>query len=185
MFRKLYLWIRKRLLGIDDRSPLQIAVDNGMKIGVDCSVQEGCSFDATFAYLIEIGDRVTLAPHTRIFVHDASTKRPLGYARVARVRIGNDVFVGSGTVILPGVSIGDRVIIGAGSVVSRSIPGESVAVGNPCRVIGTYDDFLARRSAQMEESPIYGEEYLAGSISEERRELMLDELSRTGQGYVI
>lgn len=185
MFRKFYLWIRKRFLNIDDRSPLQRAVDNGLKIGKDCHVEGGCSFDAVLCHLIEIGDRVTLAPFTRIYAHDASTKMPLGYARIGRVKIGNDVFVGSGTIILPGVTIGDRVIIGAGSVVSRSIPEGSVAAGNPCRVIGTYDDFLARRSAQMENSPKYGDDYLAGSITEEKKEQMLRELSDSKQGYII
>lgn len=51
------------------------------------------------------------------------------------VRIGNDVWVGGAAVILPGVSIGSRVVIGAGSVVTKNIPDDVVAVGNPCRVI--------------------------------------------------
>lgn len=59
----------------DDRSSLQRAVDNGMKIGIDCHVEGGISFDAVLCHLIEIGDRVTLAPFTRIYAHDASTKR--------------------------------------------------------------------------------------------------------------
>lgn len=185
MFRELYLWVRRHLLHFDDRSPLQRAVDNGMKIGIDCHVEGGCSFDAVLCHLIEIGDRVTLAPFTRIYAHDASTKRPLGYARIARVKIGNDVFIGTGTIILPGVTIGSNVIVGAGSVVSRSIPDNSVAVGNPCRVIGTYEDFLARRSAQMKNSPKYGDDYLAGSITEERKNEMLKDLADSKQGYII
>ena len=185
MFRHLYLWIRKRFLHIDDRSPLQIAVANGLRIGKDCHVEGGCSFDAVLCHLIEIGDRVTLAPFTRIYAHDASTKMPLGFARVGRVRIGNDVFVGSGTIILPGVTIGNKVIIGAGSVVSRSIPDNCVAAGNPCRILGSYDAFVERRSRQMAESPQYGEDFLAGRISDSKREQMLAELDNYGQGYII
>ena len=49
--------------------------------------------------------------------------------------IGNDCFVGAGSIILPGVHIGNKVIIGAGSVVAKSIPDNSVAVGNPAKVI--------------------------------------------------
>ena len=49
--------------------------------------------------------------------------------------IGDDVWIGGGVSILPGVSIGDRCVIGAGSVVNRDIPADSLAVGNPCRVI--------------------------------------------------
>ncbi|MGU3238948.1 DapH/DapD/GlmU-related protein [Photobacterium damselae] len=51
------------------------------------------------------------------------------------MKIGNDVWIGGNASILPGVTIGDRVVIGAGSVVNKDIPSDSIAVGNPCRVI--------------------------------------------------
>ena len=69
------------------------------------------------------------------------------------VRIGNDVFVGAGTIILPGVDIGNRVIIGAGSVVTKSIPDNSIAVGNPAKVIGSYDEYLNKQKSLMEKVP--------------------------------
>lgn len=53
----------------------------------------------------------------------------------AMVEIGDNVWIGGGTTILPGVTIGDNTTIGAGSVVAKDIPADSVAVGNPCRVI--------------------------------------------------
>ena len=53
------------------------------------------------------------------------------------VVIGEDCFIGAGTVILKGVTIGDRTVIGAGSVVTKSIPADCIAAGNPCRVIKT------------------------------------------------
>ncbi|HEY1212352.1 MAG TPA: sugar O-acetyltransferase [Bryobacteraceae bacterium] len=57
----------------------------------------------------------------------------------APVMIGADVWVGSGAIILPGVTIGSRTVVGAGSVVSRSLPENVLAVGNPCRVIREID----------------------------------------------
>lgn len=69
------------------------------------------------------------------------------------VRIGNDVFVGAGTIILPGVDIGNRVIIGAGSVVTKSIPDNSLAVGNPVKVVGAYDEYLNKHKSLMEKVP--------------------------------
>jgi maltose O-acetyltransferase len=51
------------------------------------------------------------------------------------VTIGSDVWIGSGAIILPGVTIGDRAVIGAGSVVTRDVPAGILAVGNPCRVV--------------------------------------------------
>jgi maltose O-acetyltransferase len=57
----------------------------------------------------------------------------------APVMIGSDVWVGSGAIILPGVTIGSRTVIGAGSVVSRSLPENVLAVGNPCKVVRPVD----------------------------------------------
>lgn len=55
------------------------------------------------------------------------------YARP--IKVGNNVWIGGNVVVLPGVTIGDNVVIGAGSVVNKDIPSNSVAVGNPCKVI--------------------------------------------------
>ena len=138
--KKAYLlfrsFIRHKILHIDDCSQLEIAVANGLTIGKDCHVMGECIIDPGHCWLIEIGDRVTLAPRVHIWAHDASTKRPLGYTALGRVKIGSDVFVGAGTIILPSVEIGDRVVIGAGSVVSKNIPANSVAVGNPVAATG-------------------------------------------------
>ena len=59
----------------------------------------------------------------------------------AKIKIGNNVFIGANTTLLYDVSIGDNVIIGAGSVVTKDIPDGVVSAGVPCKVIGKYDDF--------------------------------------------
>lgn len=59
----------------------------------------------------------------------------------AKIKTGNNVFIGANTTLLYDVSIGDNVIIGAGSVVTKDIPDGVVAAGVPCKVIGKYDDF--------------------------------------------
>jgi len=64
---------------------------------------------------------------------NAALRRKQEYG--APVTIGSDVWVGSGAIILPGVTIGSRTVVGAGSVVTRSLPDDVLAVGNPCRVI--------------------------------------------------
>ena len=60
-------------------------------------------------------------------------RKGLEYAKP--ITVGNDVWIGAGVSVLPGVTIGDNCVIGAGSVVSKDIPSNSVAVGNPCKVI--------------------------------------------------
>ncbi len=69
------------------------------------------------------------------------------------VHIGNNVWVGAGAIILPGVNIGDNCVIGAGSVVTKDIPANTVAVGNPCRVlreIGEHDDKYYWRDKEID-----------------------------------
>lgn len=178
-------FVRHRILHIDDRSQLEIAVANGLKIGNDCHVMGECIIDPGHCWLIEIGDRVTLAPRVHILAHDASTKCPLGYTALGRVKIGSDVFVGAGTIILPGVEIGDKVVVGAGSVTSKSIPANSVAVGNPARVIASFDDYVEKRKRQIETLPCYDSSYIIGRITQEKKDEMIKAVREKGGGFVV
>ncbi|MEM8806071.1 MAG: sugar O-acetyltransferase [Cyanobacteria bacterium P01_G01_bin.38] len=90
--------------------------------------------------IVKLGDRVLLGPKVQIYtaVHPlAPTERREGWESALPVEIGNDVWIGGGAIICPGVSIGDGAAIGAGSVVTRDVPTGVVAAGNPCRVIRT------------------------------------------------
>lgn len=87
---------------------------------------------------VTIGSRTMFGPGVQIYTatHPIDyLERASGLEAAEPVTIGTDVWVGGATVICPGVTIGDRSVIGAGSVVTRDIPADVVAVGNPCRVI--------------------------------------------------
>src|SRR5690606_29317200 len=113
-----------------------------------------------------------------ILAHDASTKMHFDYTKIGNVKIGNGVFIGAGTIILPNVAIGDKTIIGAGSVVSKDIPANSVAVGNPAKVVMSTDDYLAKQAALFESNPVYDESYtLNGQISEQKKMEQKSELA--------
>lgn len=87
---------------------------------------------------VHIGDDVMCAPYVQIYTahHPIDPKERLtGLELASPVRIGNNVWIGGGAIICPGVTIGDGTTIGAGSVVTRDIPDNVVAVGNPCRVV--------------------------------------------------
>jgi maltose O-acetyltransferase len=89
---------------------------------------------------VTIGDNVFIAPNVVISTaaHPIDArKRSTGVEFAKPIRIGSQVWIGATVTILPGVEIGDNVTIGAGSVVTRSIPANCVAVGNPCRVLRT------------------------------------------------
>lgn len=87
---------------------------------------------------VEIGSDVLFGPTVQIYTasHPLSSKeRKLGLELGKQIVIGDDVWVGGGTIICPGVRIGARSVIGAGSVVTKNIEEGVIAVGNPCRVI--------------------------------------------------
>ena len=87
---------------------------------------------------IFIGDDVLLGPHVTLCTGthpDSPHLRAAGAQYNRPIHIGNRVWVGAGAIVLPGVRIGDGSVIGAGSVVTRDVPSDVVAVGNPCRVL--------------------------------------------------
>lgn len=93
--------------------------------------------------LVEIGSGTLVGANTYIFDNDfhaldpiARVKDDYSAVRTAPVRIGANVFIGTRSIILKGVNIGDNAIIGAGSVVTRNIPANCLAGGNPCVVLG-------------------------------------------------
>lgn len=154
------LWMRfNGDLTITGDLTLQALVKRGLKIGRDCHVGQGVIIDPAHCWHIEIGDEVTIAPNVHILAHDASTKRHLGYTRLGKVRIGDRVFLGTGVIVLPNVTIGANSIVGAGSVVSVDIPPNVVAAGNPARVITSLAEFLQKQREKMERLPCFDERY--------------------------
>lgn len=99
-------------------------------------------------YLIHLGSDITLSSGVVFVNHDGGVgvlrgRHPDLYL-YDEITIGDRVFVGTRSIILPGVSIGSDVVIGAGSVVSRSIPNGTIAAGNPCRPIRTIEEYEER-----------------------------------------
>lgn len=87
---------------------------------------------------VHIGDRALIGPGVQIYTatHPMDVKsRQSGLEYAKAIRIGNDVWVGGSAIICPGVTIGNGVVIGAGAVVTRNLPDNVFAAGNPARVI--------------------------------------------------
>ncbi len=94
---------------------------------------------------IYIGDHTMIGPNVTI----ATASHPIdpslresAYQQNRPVTVGRNCWIGAGAILLPGVSVGDNSIIGAGSVVTKDIPANVIAVGNPCRVIKSIEERL-------------------------------------------
>lgn len=121
----------------------------GVKVGSNCRILIR-SFGSE-PFLIEIGDDVTVSNNVQFITHDGATWLIRDEAgrrfHYAPIKIGNSVFIGANSLVMPGVEIGNRVIIGAGSVVTKSVPDGVIVAGNPARIIGTFDEFRDRHLA--------------------------------------
>jgi len=138
---------------------LQKLKARGLKVGENFNMQQGVIIDDSHCWHIEIGDDVTLAPNVHILAHDASTKIFLDYTKIGKVKIGNKVFIGASSVILPGVTVGNNVVIGAGSIVNKDVEDNSVMVGNPAKKVMNIDTFIVNKRTEMSNFPLFEVEY--------------------------
>lgn len=118
----------------------------GIEIGENCRV-----YTRNFGsepWLISIGNNVTITSGCSFITHDGSTwliRDERGRRFLFRkIKIGNNIFIGTNSIILPGVEIHDNVIVAAGSVVTKSIPSGKIVGGNPAKIIGSYEDYKTK-----------------------------------------
>jgi maltose O-acetyltransferase len=121
-----------------------ISIEPPFQCDYGSNIRVGNNFYANFGCIlldcarIEIGDNVLLAPNVQIYTahHPIDPKlRLTGNELASPIYIGHNVWLGGGVIVCPNVRIGDNTTIGAGSVVTKDIPANVIAVGNPCRVI--------------------------------------------------
>lgn len=118
------------------REPIKVDFGKNIHWGNHCFANYGLI--ALDVAEIRIGNNVMLGSSVQLMtpIHPLDPKLRLeGWEAGAPITIGNNVWVGSGAIILPGVTIGDNSVIGAGSVVTKDVPANAVAVGNPARVV--------------------------------------------------
>jgi maltose O-acetyltransferase len=122
------------------RPPFACDYGYNIRLGRNAFINFNCVF--LDCAPIEIGDNLQMGPAVQIYTAahplEADVRRS-GLECARPIRIGNDVWIGGGAIILPGVTIGDRSVIGAGSVVVRDVPAAKVVAGNPARIIRALD----------------------------------------------
>lgn len=136
----------KKLLG---KTGKEVWIEPPFHCDYGWNIEVGENFFANYGLTIldvgkvTIGDNVQFAPGVSIYtaghpLHPVS--RNSGYEYGIPITIGNHVWIGGNVIILPGVTIGDNAVIGAGSVVTKDVPDNMIAAGNPCKVIREITD---------------------------------------------
>lgn len=118
------------------RSPVYVDYGSNIKLGQGVFLNFGCVLLDVVS--IEIGDETQIGPGVQILTADHPRdprERETGVEWGIPVKIGRNVWIGAGALILPGVTVGDDAIIGAGAVVTRDVPKGATVAGNPARIV--------------------------------------------------
>lgn len=134
----------KQVLSLFDRRGEHCYVEPGVRLDYGSQMQVGDRFYANFncvfldASWITCGDNVMLGPGVHIYTvtHPLDVEqRRTGVEQAKPVSIGNDVWIGGGSIILPGVEIGNGAVVAAGSIVNQNVPANTLVAGNPASMI--------------------------------------------------
>ncbi len=130
----------------------------GVRIGENCEILTRISNFGTEPWLIELGDHVTVSGAVNLITHDGSSRLfRSGFPemnatfgnRFGTIRILDNCMIGYGAIILPGVTIGPNSVVGAGSVITKDVPPEVVAAGNPAHRLCSLEEYIAGYQAKM------------------------------------
>jgi maltose O-acetyltransferase len=169
---------------INEEQWLQDHIKAGLKVGEGCDIHPGLIIDHSHCWLIEIGNRVTIAPQVYLLAHDASTKKYLNYTKIGKVKIEDNCFIGARAIIMPGVTIGRNAIVAAGSVVTKSVAADTVVGGNPAQFITDTASLMDKHTVLMKQSTLYDSRWLIqNGITNAMKKQMSDELEKQ-PGYV-
>lgn len=118
----------------------------GIKIGQGCEIYRNVSFGSE-PYLINIGNNVRITDGVRFITHDGGVWVLRNSFDLkdgdlfGEINVGDNVHIGMGAIIMPGVHIGDNCVIGAGAIVTKDVPNNSIAVGIPARVLESIEQY--------------------------------------------
>lgn len=146
----------------------------GAQIGDNTRLNCTTSAFGSEPYLISVGKDCLFAANINLITHDGAIKvlNTLNkfdgklMDKIGAITIGNNVYIGMGAYIMPGVTIGDNCIIGAGSIITKNIPDNSIVVGIPGRVICDVDNYWSKNANNLE--------YLDDMTSEEKRKYLVE-----------
>ena len=150
-------------------NPIKYWKKRGLRLGEECEIYPSASFGSE-PYLIELGNHVRVNSGVNFVTHDGGcwVLRKCKHIPNAeqldlfgKIKVGNNVHIGTNAFIMPGITIGNNCIIGCCAVVTKDIPDNSVAVGIPAHVIETVQQYYDKHKG--------GFDYTKNMTSEEKR----------------
>ena len=157
---------------------------NGLRLGKNVEIIDTFFFDPSHCFLISIGDNCTICPNVRLIAHDASIKRILGYTKIGKIDIKENCFIGDSVIVLPNVTIGPNAIVGAGSIVTKDVPPNVVAAGNPARVVFTLDEYIRKIESLSKNKQIFNADYFIENLNAAKREEIIRSIGDT-IGFIV
>ncbi|WP_304412471.1 acyltransferase [Butyrivibrio sp. WCD3002] len=137
------------------KNPILYWRNKGVMIGERCSIHPTANLGSE-AYLISIGNDVRINENVILYTHDGGAwvlrhmyKDYNDVDMFGKIKIGNNVHIGTRAIIMPGVEIGDNCIIGVGAIVTKSVPSNTIAAGIPARVIETIDEYVEKNKQRF------------------------------------
>ncbi len=183
-FRKLFREKSNRVRYIQNLRDLE---SRGLKKGHNVSIAPGAVIDNNYPYLISIGNNCVINPKVMILAHDSSLFDATGgYMRIGKVEIKDNCVVGTGTIILPNVTIGPNVIIAPGSVVNKDIPPDTCVAGVPARYYNNYSNFINHHNEEIKVRPVFDKVNLTKKEDEKyvKRKKAIIEAAKSGPVYI-
>ena len=169
---------RIRMSRYDDFTIAEYFRELGARIGPDCRLQVR-SLGAE-PYLISIGRHVTLSTNVDLVTHDGAAwlfaDEDPSIQKFGPIKIGDNCFIGAGSIVMPGVTVGNNCVVGAGSIVTRDIADNTVVAGCPARRICSLEEYRSKVFATWREQkpPGYfealpaGKEYAASTVQAQK-----------------
>lgn len=156
---------------------IQFWRNKGVKIGPNCEIYQSASFGSE-PYLVSLGKHVRVNHGVTFVTHDGGVWVLREYLSIpdhekidifGRISVGNNVHIGTNSIIMPGVNIGNNCIIGCGAIVTNDIPENSIAVGVPARVIKSIDEYYKKHKGDFD--------YTKGMNSENKRKYLSEKFN--------
>ena len=183
----IYSYLKKIYYSLESKKKekfLKSLVSNGLQLGRNVVIVSEYFFDPSHCFLISIGDNCTIAPNVRLIAHDASTFKILGYTKIGKIEIKENCFIGDSVTILPNVTVGPNSIVGTGSVVTKDIPPNSIAAGNPAKVITTVDEYKKKMKEISLAKKIFDESYSIEKLNDVKRKEILESVGDS-IGFIV